>query len=83
MRQSPGLIIVNHCFDFNCISIGEIDDCHKHIIEKSQVTKLQENSPIKFQVVRCSSCISPKNMFLDPEASLLKIENIVDKLFSH
>ena len=47
------------------------------------VTKLQENSPLKFQLVRCSSCISPKNMLHDPEASLLKFENIVDKLFSH
>ena len=47
------------------------------------VTKLQENSPLKFQFVRCSSCISPENMLHDPEASLLKFENIVDKLFSH
>ena len=47
------------------------------------VTKLQENSPLKFQVVRCSSCVSPKNMLHNPEASLLKVENIVDKLFRH
>ena len=47
------------------------------------VTKLQENSPLKFQLVRCSSCISPKNMLHDPEASLFKFENIVDNLFSH
>ena len=31
------------------------------------VTKLQENSPLKFRFVRCS-CISPKNMLHDPEA---------------
>ena len=31
------------------------------------VTKLQENSPLKFQFVRCS-CISPENMLHDPEA---------------
>ena len=47
------------------------------------VTKLQENSPLTFQLVRCSSCISPKNMLHDPEASLLKFENIVDKSFSN
>ena len=34
-------------------------------------------------MVRCSLCISPKNMLHDPEASWLKFENIVDKLFSH
>ena len=47
------------------------------------VTKLLENSPLKFQLVRCSLCISPKNMLHDWEASLLSFENIVDKLFSH
>ena len=47
------------------------------------VTKLQENSPLKFQLVRCSSCISPKNMLHNQEASLLKLESIVNNLFSH
>ena len=36
------------------------------------VTKLQESRPLKFQLVRCSSCIFRKNMLHDPEASLLK-----------
>ena len=44
------------------------------------VAKLLVHSPLKLQLVKCSSCISPKNMLLDPEASLLKFENIVDKL---
>ena len=47
------------------------------------VAKLQESSPLKFQLVRCSSYISPKNMLHDPEASLLKFENMVNELFSH
>ena len=47
------------------------------------VTKLQQNSPLKFQLVRCSSCISPKNMLHDPEAPLLKFENIVNKLLAN
>ena len=47
------------------------------------VAKLQENSPLKFHWVRCSSCISPKNMLHNPEASLLKFESIANRLFSH
>ena len=47
------------------------------------ITKPQESRPLKSQLVRCSSCIFPKNMLHDPEASLLKFENIVDKLFSY
>ena len=47
------------------------------------VTKLQENSPLKLQLVRCSLSISPKNMLHVQEASSLKFENIVDNLFSH
>ena len=46
------------------------------------VTKLQVNSPLKFQLVRRLSRISLKNLLLDPEASLLKFENFGDNLFS-
>ena len=38
------------------------------------------HSPLKLQLVKSSSCTSPKIMLLDPEASLLKFENIADKL---
>ena len=34
------------------------------------ITKHQENSPLKFHLVRCSSCISPKNMLHDLDISL-------------
>ena len=46
------------------------------------VAKLQENNPLKFHLVRFSSRTSPKNLLHNPETSLFKFEDIVDKLFS-
>ena len=44
------------------------------------VAKLLMHSPLKLQLVKSSSCTSPKIMLLDPEGSLLRFENIADKL---
>ena len=45
--------------------------------------KASGKQPIKVSIGQNWTCISPKNKLHDPEASLLKFENIVDKLFSH
>ena len=47
------------------------------------VAKLLVHSPLKLQLVKSSSCISPKNMLLDPEASLLKLRTLLISCWCH
>ena len=45
------------------------------------ILKLQERCPLKFSVIRNSSCLSPNNMVGEQESSILKFKYLVDKLF--
>ena len=47
------------------------------------VAKLQERSPLQYVIVRVSAALSPVNMLGDKEASIIKFNTLVDKLYSH
>ena len=45
------------------------------------ICKLQERSPLKYQLIRCVNCIVPKHIINDGEACTLKFNKIVHMIF--
>ena len=58
-----------------------IDQCVSMV--KIIVLKLQERSPLKYLIVRCSSCLVPRSIVNDSESVILQFNKVVDKLFKH
>ena len=50
---------------------------------KTIVLKLQERSPLKYLIVRCSSCLVPRSIVNESESFNLQFNKVVDKLFKH
>ena len=50
---------------------------------KTIVLKLQERSPLKYLIVRCSSCLVPRSIVNESESVILQFNKVVDKLFKH
>ena len=48
---------------------------------KTIVLKLQERSPLKYLIVRCSSCLVPRSIVNESESVILQFNKVVDKLF--
>ena len=58
-----------------------IDQCVSMV--KTIVLKLQERSPLKYLIVRCSSCLVPRSIVNESESVILQFNKVVDKLFKH
>ena len=58
-----------------------IDQCVSMV--KTIVLKLQERSPLKYLIVRCSSCLVPRSIVNESESFNLQFNKVVDKLFKH
>ena len=58
-----------------------IDQCVSMV--KTIVLKLQERCPLKYLIVRCSSCLVPRSIVNDSESVILQFNKVVDKLFKH
>ena len=83
------------CYVANCapkalLSILEISSSKKirltgHCVSmlKTIVLKLQERSPLKYLIVRCSSCLVPRSIVNESESIILQFIKVVDKLFKH
>ena len=50
---------------------------------KTIVLKLQERSPLKYLIVRCSSCLVPCSIVNESESVILQSNKVVDKLIKH
>ena len=50
---------------------------------KKMVMKLQERSPLRYQLVRCAASLSPVNMANHSEEASLKFEKLVDAMHRH
>ena len=48
---------------------------------KTIVLKLQERSPLKYLIVRCSSCLVPRSIVNESESVILQFNKVVDNLF--
>ena len=47
------------------------------------IRKLLEGSPLKYQIVLCANCLTPKHMVSQKEACVLKFSIIVDKVYAN
>ena len=48
---------------------------------KTIVLKLQERSPLKYLIARCSSCLVPRSIVNESESVILQFNKVVDNLF--
>ena len=53
-----------------------IDQCVSMV--KTIVLKLQERSPLKYLIVRCSSCLVPRSIVNESESVILQFNKVVD-----
>ena len=51
------------------------------ILLSRMISKLQVRSPLKYQIVRCMSCIVPTNLINKKDECILKFSKIVEKLY--
>ena len=58
-----------------------IDQCVSMV--KTIVLKLQERSPLKYLIVRCSSCLVPCSIVNESESVILQFNKVADKLIKH
>ena len=58
-----------------------IDQCVSMV--KIIVLKLQERSPLKYLIVRCSSCLVPCSIVNESESVILQFNKVADKLIKH
>ena len=58
-----------------------IDQCVSMV--KTIELKLQERSPLKYLIVRCSPCLVQLNIVIEIENVVLQFNKVVDKLFKH
>lgn len=52
------------------------------ILLVKMIEKLQERSPMKYQIVRCMTSLVPKNLVSNEEECVLKFGKMVDKMFA-
>ena len=50
---------------------------------KTVVLKLQERSPLKYVIVRCSYSLVPRSIVNESESVILLLNKVVDKLLKH
>ena len=50
------------------------------ILLSRMISKLQERSPLKYQIVRCTSFIAPTNLINEKDECILKFSKIVEQL---
>ena len=50
------------------------------ILMSRMISKLQERNPLKYQIVRCMSCIAPTKLINEKDECILKFSKIVEKL---
>ena len=58
-----------------------IDQCVSMV--KTIVLKLQARSPLKYLIVRCSSCLVPCSIVNESESVILQFNKVADKLIKH
>ena len=58
-----------------------IDQCV--LMVKTIVLELQERSPLKYLIVRCSLCLVPLSIVNEIENVVLQFNKVIDKLFKH
>ena len=58
-----------------------IDQCVSMV--KTIVLKLQERSPLKYLIVRCSSYLVPCSIVNESESVILQFNKVADKLIKH
>ena len=51
------------------------------ILLSRMISKLQEGSPLKYQIVCCMSCIAQMNLIHKRDECILKFSKIVEKLY--
>ena len=51
------------------------------ILLSRMISKFQERSPLKYQIVCCMSCLAPTNLINEKDECILKFSKIVEKLY--